>query len=58
MPSKYAAMTVNERLAESGLIDEFYKSVEKRDVDRVRTILSTVKLAEESIKPILKQLGL
>ena len=58
MPSKYAAMTVNERLAESGLIDEFYKSVEKRDVERVCAILGTVELTEEAIKPILKQLGL
>lgn len=58
MPSKYAAMTVNERLAESGLIDEFYKAVEKRDVDRVTAILGQVELTEESIKPIMKQLGL
>ena len=58
MQSKYAAMTVNERLYESGLMDEFYKSVEDRDVDRVTAILGTVELTEEAIKPILKQLGL
>ena len=58
MPSKYAAMTANERLYVSGLIDEFYKSVEKQDVDRVRAILGKVELTEEAIKPILKQLGL
>ena len=58
MPSKYAAMTVNERLSESGLTDEFYMSVDKRDVDRVRAILGKVELTEEAIKPILKQLAL
>ena len=58
MDNKYAGMTVNERLYVSGLMDEFDKAVEDRDVDRIRGILSNVELTEESIKPILEQLGL
>ena len=58
MDNKYAGMTVNERLHVSGLMDEFDKAVEDRDVDRIRGILSNVELTEESIKPILEQLGL
>jgi hypothetical protein len=58
MPNKYAAMTVNERLYVSGLMGEFDKAVEDRDVDRIRAILSKVELSEESIRPILERLGL
>jgi hypothetical protein len=58
MENKYAGMTVNERLYISGLMDEFDKAVEERDVDRIRSILSNVELTEESIRPILEQLGL
>ena len=58
MPNKFAAMTVNERLYVTGLMDEFDKAVEERDVDRIRAILSKVELTEESIKPILERLGL
>ena len=58
MENKYAGMTVNERLYVSGLMDEFDKAVEERDVGRLRSILSNVELTEESIEPILEQLGL
>lgn len=58
MENKYAGMTVNERLYVSGLMDEFDKAVEERNVDRVRIILEQVELTEESIKPILEQLRL
>lgn len=58
MENKYAGMSVNERLYVSGLIDEFDKAVEDRDLDRVRSILSNVELTEESIRPILEQLVL
>jgi molecular chaperone GrpE (heat shock protein) len=57
MPSKYAAMTVNERLYVSGFMDEFDKALAVRDVDKIRAILSKVELTEESMKPILEQLG-
>ena len=58
MEKKYAGMTVNERLYISGLMDEFDKAVKERDVERIRSILSNVELTEESIRPILEQLGL
>lgn len=58
MDNKYAGMTVNERLFVSGLMDEFDKAVVEQDVDRVRNILTKIELTEESIKPILDQLGL
>ena len=58
MENKYAGMTVNERLYASGLMDEFDKAVEEKNVGRVRIVLEKVELTEESIKPILKQLQL
>ncbi len=58
MENKYSGMTVNERLYVSGLMDQFDKAVEERDIERVRSILSNVELTEESIGPILERLGL
>lgn len=58
MENKYSGMTVNERLYASGLMDEFDKAVEERDIERVRSILNNVELTEESIEPILERLGL
>lgn len=57
MENKYAGMTVNECLYVSGLMDEFDKAVEEKNVDRVRSILEEVGLTEESIKPILNRPG-
>jgi iron uptake system EfeUOB component EfeO/EfeM len=58
MENKYSGMTVNERLYVSGLMDEFDKAVEERDIEKVRSVLSNVELTEESIRPILEKLGL
>lgn len=58
MEKKYAGMTVNERLYVSGLMDEFDKAVQERDVDKIRSILAKVELTEESIKTILEHLQL
>ncbi|MDX9887524.1 hypothetical protein [Thauera sp.] len=58
MENKYSGMTVNERLYVSGLMDQFDKAVEERDIERVRSILNSVELTEESIGPILERLGL
>ena len=57
MESKYRGMTVNERLYASGLMNEFDKAVEKKEVQKIRAILAKVDLTEESIKPILEKLG-
>jgi molecular chaperone GrpE (heat shock protein) len=54
----FFGMTVNERLYVSGLMDEFDRAVEERDIERVRSILTNVELTEESIRPILEKLGL
>ena len=55
MDYKYAGMTVNERLYVSGLMDEFEEAVEKKNADKVRTILEKVGLTDDSIKPILEK---
>ncbi|WP_162838820.1 hypothetical protein [Aquimarina longa] len=51
-------MTVNERLYASGLMDEFDKAVENKNIDKVKSILKKVELNETSIKPILESLDL
>ena len=51
-------MTVNERLYVSGLMDEFDKAVKEKDTQKVKSILENIEINEESIKPILKELGL
>jgi molecular chaperone GrpE (heat shock protein) len=58
MENNYSGMTVNERLYVSGLMDEFDRAVEEKDVDKIRNILERVELTEESIKPILERLQL
>jgi len=58
MKNQYAAMTVNERLYVSGLMEEFDKAVGERNADEAARILKKVELTDESIKPILEQLGL
>jgi hypothetical protein len=52
------AVTVNERLWVSGLMDAFYKAVEEKNVQEVRTILEKIRLTELSIIPILEKFGL
>ncbi len=58
MGNKYAAMTVNERLYVSGLIEEFDKVVEGKNTSEVIRILREVELTDDAIKPILEQLKL
>lgn len=58
MDVKYKGMTVNERLYISGLSDDFYNAVNNKDVERVIEILQEVELNDQSIVPILQQLGL
>ncbi|MFC4701519.1 hypothetical protein ACFO4O_15260 [Glaciecola siphonariae] len=58
MDRKYAGMTVNERLYVAGLFDQFDRAVSDKDRDKVREILIKVELDDNSIIPILKELGL
>lgn len=55
---KYKGMTVNERLYVSGLMDNFEKAVKEKNSNKVREILKSVGLDEESIRPILENYGL
>lgn len=58
MESKYAGMTVNERLYESELIDKFDIAVKENNITEIRTILKKVELKESLIDAILEDLGL
>jgi len=58
MDEENKAMTVNERLYVSGLMDAFDKAVEEKNVQEVRAILEKIGLTDLSIIPILRQLGL
>ena len=55
---KYKGMTVNERLYASGLMNDFEKAVDNKDIDKVKAMLKQVELDEASIEPILKSLRL
>ena len=58
MDNKYDGMTVNERLYVSGLLDEFDKAVQLKDVDVIISILKIVELTDENIDSILRNHGL
>lgn len=58
MQNKYAGMTVNERLYQSGLLDEFDRAVSEKNTDAAISILKEVELTDENIKPILEKRGL
>ena len=58
MDNKYAGMTVNERLYVSGLLDEFDKAMQIKDVDVIISILKNVELTDENIDSILRNHGL
>ena len=58
MSDQYSGMAVNERLYVSGLMSEFDKAVNEKDVSTVILILQKVELNGAPIEPILKHLGL
>ena len=58
MEDKYLGTTVNERLYLSGLLNDFDRAVEEKDVIKVISILKKVELNNASINPILEALGL
>lgn len=54
----YAGMTVNERLAVSGLMNEFDKAKQRKDKEKLIEILTIVNVDKNSIKSILVSFGL
>jgi len=50
----YDAMTVNERLYESGLFDEFDEAIASKDKKRLKELLAEVEVPNESIEAILE----
>ena len=53
MNSKYDGMTVNERLFEAKLLDEYDSAVKKRDKKALVKILKKVTLSEEQANAII-----
>jgi hypothetical protein len=45
---KYAGMTVNERLYEAGVIEEWDKAASSKDRERMIELLAKVELAEQA----------
>ena len=56
--SKYAGMTVNERLFISGLMDKFDIAVKNKNIDSLIAVLKEIELTDVSIDQILRQLHL
>jgi len=50
----YNGMTVNERLYESGLFNEFDNAYENGNIEKMKRILKEVSVDEDSIVEILK----
>lgn len=50
---KYSAMTVNERLFEAGLLNDFDKAVKKRNISKLLEILTKVELTHEQAQRII-----
>ena len=57
----YSDMTVNERLYEAGLLDDFYKAANRKDKNEMMAILMSVELdsarAEETAGTILNNMA-
>ena len=51
----YSGMTVNERLAVSGLYKEFDRALKAKDKNRLIEILKKVSLSDVNTKEILKK---
>jgi len=51
--SKYAAMTVNERLVESGLLDRFDDAANRRDRSAMIELLAQVEVSSDTADAIL-----
>jgi len=51
--SPYSAMTVNERLFEAGLFDQFERAAHAHDTKEVEVILAKVDLPPEGIRQVI-----
>jgi hypothetical protein len=51
--SPYSAMTVNERLFEAGLFDQFERAAHAHDTKEVETLLAKVDLPPEGISQVI-----
>ncbi|MDO3624968.1 hypothetical protein [Mucilaginibacter sp. BT774] len=54
MNDQYKGMTVNERLYVAGLMNEFDKAVDEKDIEKVISILKQVDLDTPNTDVILK----
>jgi hypothetical protein len=50
----YSGMTLNERLAISGLLDEFEKAVKEKNKLRLAQILKEVEIEEKTVESYIK----
>jgi len=55
---KYVGMTVNERLYEAGLNEDFEIAVRNCDIEKIRKILNEVDVDQESIKLLINSMEL
>jgi hypothetical protein len=51
--SPYSAMTVNERLFEAGLFDQFDRAAHAHDTKEVEALLAKVDLPPEGIRQVI-----
>ena len=59
MDKKYSGMTVNERLYVSGLMDEFDRAINEKNITRIVSILEEVEITDKTlINSILRELNL
>lgn len=52
--SPYGGMTVNERLMEVGIFDEFERAVHSHDTARVEQLLAQVDLPPDGIRAVVQ----
>ena len=55
---KYGGMTVNERLYASGLMDDFDKAIEEKNLEKATEILRAIEIGDENVEVILVKYGL
>ena len=56
--NKFGGMTVNERLYVSGLMDDFDKAIEEKNLEKAMEILSAIEIGDENVEVLLVKYGL